>query len=47
VRTKLAWTAERNWRVTFGVDVFTGPDNGFFGRFNNNDRAYTELRYDF
>jgi hypothetical protein len=47
VRTKLGWSAEKNWRVTLGVDVFTGPVNGFFGRFNDNDRAYVELRYDF
>ena len=47
VRTKLGWSAEKNWRVTLGVDVFTGPVKGYFGRFNDNDRAYAELRYDF
>jgi len=31
VRTKLGWTPVKNWRFTFGVDVFTGPVTGFFG----------------
>jgi hypothetical protein len=47
VRTKLGWTPVKNWRFTFGVDVFTGPVTGFFGRFDNRDRAYVETRYDF
>jgi hypothetical protein len=47
VRTRLGWIPERNWRVTFGVDVFTGPPTGFFGRFDGNDRAYVEVRRDF
>jgi hypothetical protein len=33
--------------VTFGVDVFTGPPTGFFGRFDRNDRVYVEVRRDF
>jgi len=47
VRTKLGWIPEKNWRLTFGVDVFSGPVTGLFGRFDDNDRAYVELRYDF
>ncbi len=47
VRTKLGWIPERNWRLTFGVDVFAGPASGLFGRFDDNDRAYVELRRDF
>jgi hypothetical protein len=47
LRPRLGWIPERNWRVTFGVDVFTGPPTGFFGRFDGNDRAYIELRRDF
>ncbi len=47
MRPKLGWIPEKNWRVTFGVDVFTGPITGFFGRFNERDRGYVELRYDF
>jgi hypothetical protein len=47
VRTKLGWIPARNWRITFGVDVFSGPETGFFGRFDDNDRVYAETRYDF
>jgi hypothetical protein len=47
MRPKLAWKPEKNWRATFGVDVFTGPVTGLFGRFQDRDRAYVELRYDF
>ncbi len=47
VRTKVGWSPSINWRLTVGVDVFSGPVNGFFGRFDDNDRAYAELRYDF
>jgi hypothetical protein len=47
VRTRLGWLPERNWRVTFGVDIFKGPATGFFGRFDDNDRAYVEVRRDF
>ena len=47
MRPKLGWIPEKNWRVTFGVDVFTGPLTGFFGRFGDRNRAYIEFRYDF
>lgn len=46
-RWKLGWTPATNWRLTLGVDVFTGPVTGFFGRFNDRDRVYGEARYDF
>jgi len=47
LRPRLGWIPEKNWRVVFGVDVFTGPPNGLFGRFDDNDRAYFEVRRDF
>ena len=47
LRPRLAWIPEKNWRVVFGVDVFTGPPTGLFGRFDGNDRVYMELRRDF
>ena len=47
MRAKLGWTPLKNWRFSAGVDVFTGPVTGFFGRFDNRDRAYVETRYDF
>jgi len=47
LRPKLVWKPQTNWRITLGVDVFHGPETGFFGRFDNRDRGYAELRYDF
>jgi hypothetical protein len=47
LRPRVAWNFEKNWRVLAGVDVFNGPQLGFFGRFANRDRVYTELRYSF
>jgi hypothetical protein len=47
LRPKLVWKFDRNWRLTTGVDLFTGPPFGFFGRFANRDRIYSELRYSF
>ena len=47
VRPRLNWLAAKNMNLGFGVDIFTGPASGFFGRYNNRDRVYAELRYDF
>jgi len=47
LRPKLTWRPQTNWRVTMGVDVLHGPAIGFFGRFDNRDRGYVELRRDF
>lgn len=47
LRPKIAWNFERNWRWSLGVDAFKGPSTGFFGRYDQRDRVYTELRYSF
>lgn len=47
LRPRLAWFFQRNWVAAVGVDIFAGPDTGYFGRFGNRDRVYAELRYDF
>jgi hypothetical protein len=47
LRPRISWTADRNWRLTLGVDVFQGPPLGFFGQYANRDRVYTEARYSF
>lgn len=47
LRPRVVWKFEQNWRLTAGVDAFSGPPQGFFGRFANRDRAYAELRYSF
>jgi len=41
------WTAAKNLKVTFGVDVFGGKPNGLFGRYDDRDRVYTEARWSF
>ncbi len=46
-RPRLTWNFARNWRMAVGADVFNGPPAGLFGRFANNDRVYTELRFSF
>jgi hypothetical protein len=47
VRPRVNWYAFKNTTLALGVDIFTGPDDGFFGRYNNRDRVYTEVRLDF
>ena len=47
VRPRLNWYPAKNTSVGFGVDIFTGASDGFFGRYNNRDRIYAELRRDF
>jgi hypothetical protein len=46
-RPRLTWNLERNWRWAVGADIFGGKTPGLFGRFDHNDRVYTELRYSF
>jgi hypothetical protein len=47
IRPRVNWTPIRNTTVGVGLDIFTGSDDGVFGRYNNRDRVYTEVRYDF
>ena len=47
LRPKLTWRPQTNWRMTLGVDVLHGPQTGFFGRYDERDRGYVELRRDF
>jgi hypothetical protein len=46
-RPRVVWSFEKNWRLTFGADVFKGPAFGVFGRYDGNDRVYSEVRYSF
>ncbi len=46
-RPRLAWDFQSNWRFMLGADIFGGPPTGLFGRYDNNDRVYTEMRYSF
>lgn len=47
LRPKVTWKFEKNWRLAVGADIFHGPPTGLFGRFDNNDRVYSEVRYSF
>ncbi|HQQ35661.1 MAG TPA: hypothetical protein PK372_07030 [Rugosibacter sp.] len=47
LRPKVNWTFEKNWRLSTGVDVFHGPAEGLFGRYNNRDRVFTEIKHFF
>jgi hypothetical protein len=47
LRPRINWNFARNWRAAVGADIFDGPSTGLFGRFANNDRVYTELRFSF
>jgi hypothetical protein len=47
IRPRVNWMPMPNLVVGFGVDIFTGAANGFFGRYNDRDRFYTEARYSF
>lgn len=46
-RPRVSWNFQRNWRLIVGADVFKGPPLGMFGRYDQQDRAYSELRYSF
>ncbi|MCL4797961.1 MAG: hypothetical protein KJ025_00125 [Burkholderiales bacterium] len=47
IRPRVDWRLTPNTRLGFGVDIFTGPIDGLFGRYDNRDRIYSELRHDF
>ena len=47
LRPKVNWTFEKNWRLAVGADVFYGPPEGLFGRYDKRDRVFSELKYYF
>lgn len=47
VRPKVVWQMTPEWRGTAGLDVFGGDQTGVFGRFDDQDRVYVEVRRDF
>ncbi len=46
-RPKAVWNFQPNWKMNLGLDVFGGPITGLFGQYDQRDRAYAEVRYDF
>ena len=47
VRPRLNWTGIKNTTLSLGVDIFTGANDGYFGRYNERDRVYGEVRVAF
>ncbi len=47
IRPKVVWQMTPLWRGTAGLDIFGGERTGVFGRFDEKDRAYVEIRRDF
>ncbi len=47
VRPRVNWYAARNLVVGVGADIFTGDEDGLFGRYDNRDRGYLDFRYNF
>ena len=47
VRPRVTWEPPGDWRLTVGADFFGGPSDSLFGRFDDGDRIYSELRLDF
>ncbi|MBS0346317.1 MAG: hypothetical protein JSR69_07620 [Proteobacteria bacterium] len=46
-RPKVIWSASKSWKMTFGADIFGGKPEGLFGRYDQQDRVYTEARWYF
>jgi len=46
-RFKINWHFAQNWRAVAGTAFMGGPNQGLFGRFDKQDRVFTELRYNF
>lgn len=46
-RPSVTWFFTESWYVQMGADIFGGNKAGIFGRFDQSDRVYTNLRYSF
>jgi len=46
-RFKINWYFAENWRLVAGTAFFGGKKLGLFGRFDQKDRVFMELRYSF
>jgi len=46
-RFKINWYFAKDWRFVVGTAFFGGKDLGLFGRFDNRDRVFGEVRYTF
>jgi hypothetical protein len=46
-RFKVNWYFAKDWRLVAGTAFFGGKELGLFGRFDNRDRVFAELRFSF
>jgi len=46
-RPRISRDLSGNWVVQVGADLFGGDSIGLFGRFDNSDRVYSNVRYTF
>lgn len=47
LRPKLSWMLQDSLELEFGADIFGGDRRGLFGRFDDANRLYTNIRYSF
>ena len=47
LRPKVTWDLSSNWWLAVGVDIFGGDSIGLFGRFDDSDRVFGNVRYSF
>jgi hypothetical protein len=46
-RPKVTWEMSDNWWLAVGADIFGGESSALFGRFDDSDRVYGNVRYTF
>ena len=46
-RFKINWYFAKDWRLVVGTAFFGGKELGLFGRFDQKDRVFAEVRYSF
>ena len=47
LRPKVKYNFRPAWQLIVGMDIFGGETDGYFGRFHDKDRVYTEIKYEF
>lgn len=47
IRPKMIWEFYEGFHLSAGVDIINGPDGSFFNQFDEDERAYLWLKYQF
>ncbi|VAV85715.1 hypothetical protein MNBD_DELTA01-1796 [hydrothermal vent metagenome] len=47
IRPKVSFRGGQNWQLAVGADIFAGEEDGLFGQYDKNDRAYMKIDYNF